>query len=280
MSGGRFRCLLVAIITAGAALSWGIFPAHGAEPVGYWLAAADGGVFTFGDARFYGSMGGAPLNAPIVGIASTPSGRGYWLAAADGGVFTFGDATFLGSMGGTHLNAAVVAIAATPSGRGYWLLGRDGGVFTFGDAVFAGSDAQAGGRWVDLAPTPSGQGYWLLAERGGTVSHGDAAFTGDGCPILVTSRWLSIASRSAEGNIWLQTTGAVQSCRNAPYFGGLEKVANPQGAPIAIELTSTNKGYWIATSVGAVYAFGDAPALGGSDGVKLNRPIVGLATHP
>ena len=27
---------------------------------GYWLVAADGGIFTFGDARFYGSMGGDP----------------------------------------------------------------------------------------------------------------------------------------------------------------------------------------------------------------------------
>ena len=27
---------------------------------GYWLVAADGGVFSFGDAGFYGSMGGNP----------------------------------------------------------------------------------------------------------------------------------------------------------------------------------------------------------------------------
>ena len=35
-------------------------------------------------------------NAPIVGIAATPSGAGYWLVAADGGVFAFGDANYLG----------------------------------------------------------------------------------------------------------------------------------------------------------------------------------------
>lgn len=64
---------------------------------GYYLVAADGGVFTFGDAVFYGSMGGKTLNAPVVGLALTPTGKGYWLAAADGGVFTFGDASFDGS---------------------------------------------------------------------------------------------------------------------------------------------------------------------------------------
>ena len=60
----------------------------------------DGGVFAFGDAQFYGSMGGQPLNQPIVGMASTADGKGYWLVAADGGIFSFGDATFYGSMGG------------------------------------------------------------------------------------------------------------------------------------------------------------------------------------
>jgi len=38
---------------------------------GYWLVAADGGIFTFGDAKFYGSAGGFPINGPVVGIATT-----------------------------------------------------------------------------------------------------------------------------------------------------------------------------------------------------------------
>lgn len=38
------------------------------------------------------------VTAPIVGIASTPTGKGYWLVAADGGVFAFGDAAFFGNV--------------------------------------------------------------------------------------------------------------------------------------------------------------------------------------
>lgn len=38
------------------------------------------------------------VNAPITGIAATPTGRGYWLVAADGGVFAFGDAVMLGNV--------------------------------------------------------------------------------------------------------------------------------------------------------------------------------------
>jgi hypothetical protein len=36
---------------------------------GYWLVGSDGGVFSFGDANFDGSMGGQHLNAPVVGAA-------------------------------------------------------------------------------------------------------------------------------------------------------------------------------------------------------------------
>jgi len=38
---------------------------------GYWLAASDGGIFNFGDAAFEGSMGGSPLNAPIVAVSAS-----------------------------------------------------------------------------------------------------------------------------------------------------------------------------------------------------------------
>src|SRR5467141_2368797 len=66
---------------------------------GYWLLGQDGGIFSYGDAHFYGSTGAMHLNQPVVGIAPTRSGHGYWLVAADGGIFSFGDAHFYGSTG-------------------------------------------------------------------------------------------------------------------------------------------------------------------------------------
>ena len=54
---------------------------------GYWEVAADGGIFSFGDAAFHGSMGGMPLNQPIVGMAPSAGGNGYWEVASDGGIF-------------------------------------------------------------------------------------------------------------------------------------------------------------------------------------------------
>ena len=38
---------------------------------GYWEVAADGGIFSFGDAPFYGSMGGKTLNKPVVGMTAS-----------------------------------------------------------------------------------------------------------------------------------------------------------------------------------------------------------------
>ena len=70
---------------------------HGRHPDrrGYWLVAADGGIFAFGDAAFDGSMGGQPLNARSSGWRVRHD-VGYWLVAADGGIFAF-DAPFYGS---------------------------------------------------------------------------------------------------------------------------------------------------------------------------------------
>ena len=90
---------------------------------GYWMVASDGGIFTFGDAAFYGSTGAIHLNKPIVGMAATPDGKGYWLVASDGGIFTFGDAAFYGSTGAIHLNQPIVGMTATPraTATGWWL---------------------------------------------------------------------------------------------------------------------------------------------------------------
>src|SRR5260370_10800220 len=107
----------------------------------YWLVASDGGIFSFGNAAFYGSTGAVRLKRPIVGIAGTPDGKGYWMVASDGGIFSFGDARFYGSTGAVPLNRPIVAMLASSAGRGYLLVAADGGVFAFGDAPYFGSTA-------------------------------------------------------------------------------------------------------------------------------------------
>jgi N-acetylmuramoyl-L-alanine amidase len=128
------------------------------------LVAADGGVFSFGSAKYWGSTGSMVLNKPVVGMAATPNGGGYWLVAADGGVFSFGNAKYWGSTGRMVLNRPVVGMAATPDGGGYWLVAADGGVFSFGNATFYGSAAAShpDASAVGMADAPDGGGYWLV----------------------------------------------------------------------------------------------------------------------
>ncbi len=79
---------------------------------GYWLVATDGGVFSFGDANFRGSVPGAlpgvALNSPINGMVAY--GNGYLMVASDGGVFTFSDSPFQGSLGHNPPNSTVITI--------------------------------------------------------------------------------------------------------------------------------------------------------------------------
>jgi hypothetical protein len=189
-------CLDATPATAGL-FAFGAAPDHGApdgiirSPVvglegtpsgnGYWMAAADGGIFSFGDAQFLGSTGGMRLNRPVVDMATTPTGNGYWLVADDGGVFCFGDAVFHGSTGGIRLNRPIVGMASTPTGNGYWLVADDGGVFCFGDAKFLGSlgGIRLVARIVSIGATPSGNGYWMLGQDGGVFALGDATFFGN-----------------------------------------------------------------------------------------------------
>jgi hypothetical protein len=103
---------------------------------GLWLVASDGGVFSFGDARFLGSTGATRLNRPVVGIAATPTGKGYWLVASDGGIFSFGDAPYLGSSASRTSSRPFTGIAATHTGDGYWLVAASGIVLPFGDARY------------------------------------------------------------------------------------------------------------------------------------------------
>ncbi len=119
---------------------------------GYWMVGADGGVFSFGDAGYFGSVPGVGVHVgDIVGMAATPDGRGYWMVGANGGVFSFGDAGYVGSAGqldptrppgrtnGIYLAAPITNIMASPDGGVYWLVGANGEIVPLGDAAYSGS---------------------------------------------------------------------------------------------------------------------------------------------
>jgi len=223
---------------------------------GYWLVSGDGGIFSFGDAGFHGSVGGTALDAPIVGMAPTADGLGYWLVAGDGGIFAFGDAAFDGSMGGTPLNRPIVGMAPTADGRGYWLVAGDGGIFSFGDANFDGSVEGTGldAPIVGMAPTHDGQGYWLVASDGGIFAFGDAAFDGSmgGTPL---SRPIVGMAPTADGlGYWLVAgDGGIFAFGDAGFDGSAGGL--PRAPVIGVAARGAAGGYLLASQDGAVFSF-------------------------
>jgi hypothetical protein len=56
---------------------------------------SDGGVFTFGDAAFYGSLRAHPPASPEATMAASVDGQGSYMTGIDGAVCPFGDAPYL-----------------------------------------------------------------------------------------------------------------------------------------------------------------------------------------
>lgn len=250
-----------------------------AAGAGYWLFGRDGGVFTFGDAVFYGSTGSMVLNKPVIAMTSTPDGRGYWLFASDGGVFAFGDAGFFGSTASMRLNGAIVAMASTPDGRGYWLFASDGGVFAFGDAGFFGSSASAhlGAPVVAMAATPNGQGYWLVQSDGSVSAFGSAGYLGGLNGLGGGSPVVGMAITPSGRGYWLVTAaGGVHPFGDAGNFGSLGAHAS---TVVGVAGSPDGQGYWLVTADGGVFSFGDAGFYGSMGGQRLNAPMNGITLN-
>ncbi len=231
---------------------------------GYWEVASDGGVFSFGDAAFYGSTGNIHLNQPIVDMAATPDGHGYWLVASDGGIFSFGDAAFYGSTGNIHLNRPIVGMASSADGQGYWLVASDGGIFSFGDAAFYGStgNIHLNQPIVGMAASSSGHGYWLVASDGGIFSFGDAAFYGSTGNIHLNQPIVGMAGTVDGRGYWMVASdGGIFSFGDATFFGSMG------GTPLSARMVTMavhrlGTGYWTVASDGGLFSFGGAPFLG------------------
>jgi ribosomal protein L24E len=245
---------------------------------GFWLLGRDGGVFSFGTAQFYGSIGHLGGLKQVVSMAADPDGNGYWFVGADGGIFAY-KAPFWGSTGNIKLTKPIVGMAATP-GKGYWLVASDGGIFAFGDAGFYGSTGAIALNKpiVGMATTPSGKGYWLVASDGGIFAFGDARFFGSTGNMTLNQPIVGMTTTpSGQGYWFVASDGGIFGFGDAPFFGS---AVNGNPTPVVgMAASKTGTGYRVARADGSVTAFGSAGQGGGLTG-SLSAPIVGIATAP
>ena len=142
----------------------------GPDSQGYTEVASDGGLFDFGS-PFYGSMGGQPLNSPMVGGTQVTGHPATGRSLPMGSLLLRG--CRLLRLNRWHApERADRRHGVTPDGLGYWLVASDGGIFA-STAMLATTDLEEARRLnqpiVGMAATPDGKGYWLVAADGGIL---------------------------------------------------------------------------------------------------------------
>ncbi|HEY1652751.1 MAG TPA: right-handed parallel beta-helix repeat-containing protein [Acidimicrobiales bacterium] len=220
---------------------------------------------TVGPANNWGSTNGPPTTAGIIlGVDALPpalaptiedltvasnsiSGQyyGVWISGISGTTLTPAN-TISVLPGGTAI------YTTPPPASGYWQAASDGGVFNYGTAGFYGSagSLKLNKPVVGITQTQDQGGYWLVASDGGIFNYGDAPFFGSAGSLKLNAPVVGMAS--------------------TPY------VPNPTGAPAS----PAGLGYWLVASDGGVFNYGDAGFFGSAGGLKLNKPIVGMAPIP
>ena len=186
---------------------------------GYWLVATDGGVFTFGDAGFYGSLGDVNLNKPITGMVPTPTGNGYWLVASDGGIFAFGDAEFFGSTGGIALNKPIVGMANSGEEAGFSAAGPRG---TTGAQGPTGASGAQGIQGAPGLQGPRGTDGMLVVTAEGSDFYGTnerVTFTDDGVILSPFTAQEQVASLCFNGVNGLKLEDLAELTYSAGYNG-------------------------------------------------------------
>jgi hypothetical protein len=225
----------VVLVMLGASFAVGLEHAQGATVTGrqlaqvaygYWLVGADGGVFSFGDAPYEGSLPNLGVHvSDIVGILPTQDNKGYWLVGADGGVFAFGDAPFEGSLPGLGIHVHdIVGVGVPCCSDGYSLVGADGGVFAFGEAPYLGSLPGLGIHVNNI--TGVAGSYLLVGRDGGVFSFGDPnSFEGSLPKIGVIPAEPIIGIAETVPGYWLaEANGAVFAFGGVPNDGGASNV--------------------------------------------------------
>jgi hypothetical protein len=176
---------------------------------GYTMVASDGGIFTFGDATFEGSLGGTPLARPVVAMANSPNGGGYWFSDTNGAVTSEGPKANYWGSAPQVINKPVVGMAAN------WGVGG-----------FSGSPYQSGAYGYDVSNWQCGQtlpGHSIgvvevVGQSFGAVNSclaSEAAWAGGGLNLYVFLTFGTQSTGDPACGAYAADGLAVQSC----YYG-------------------------------------------------------------
>ena len=168
--------------------------------------------------------------------------------------------------------------------RWQWLLAgsADGDVSASGDAGFYGSarvPTLTGPSWA-WPPPPTDGGYWLVASTGQVFSFGDAGFSARPAARAFSKPIVGIIAdpgRHGATGWWPATAASSPS--------GMPPSTAPKGPPPGRPDRghghyTRRRGYWLVSSTGRVFAFGDAASAGPAGRLAVRRPCGGHGRHP
>ncbi len=228
---------------------------------GYWLVAQDGGVFTYGDAKYYGSLGGVKHSAAHdeIAIVPTKDGKGYWLCDASGVVTPFGDAGKLLPVTKGTIRTPIIGFAVMPDGLGGWVVNSLGNVYRLGDSSLYGSlrSKKLADPIVAAAATLNGHGYWLTDATGKVSSFGNASPPVTP-PLAMKGAVVAMTAAPKYSGYWAVTNSGYVVPGGVPSLGGL----NESGPDAIVGITRTL----------AVADLGPSPYASGSLGYDINWP--------
>lgn len=224
---------------------------------GYWEAASDGGVYSFGTINFYGSRFGLQSSAdPITGMTVTPDHDGYWLYSVGGYVYPFGDAANDGGVNGGSGGPDFVGLVSNTGNTGYWQISATGSVYQLGSVSQFGGLPSLGQSVNDVVAAAPYEGGYCMIEATRRVS----CFTGVGQHTqfyignthfnIYDNPVTSLASSDRTGLWATDRTGQVYTYGSAIYGGGIS--GTPSAPVMSISGIGTG-GYRLGLADGSVF---------------------------
>jgi hypothetical protein len=241
----------------------------GAAKVRSTVSASAGGWSGGGISFSYQWQRCAPQCVNIAGA----TGRSYTLAPADLGAMMRVVVTGTNSKGTAQATTGSVGPVAPV---GYWLYTARGSVYGSAGTTWFGSLPSRRVRTtsvVGMASTADGRGYWLATSSGGVYAFGDAQ------KLRVSAHGHRVAGIVADprGGFWLFTaSGNVYSSSGAGWFGSAA-ARHAQTPIVGLASTADGRGYWMVSSSGVVYAFGDATKIRGGSPLQS---VMGIVANP
>ncbi len=273
---------------------------------GYWLVSSEGVVYAFGDAHKYGQVLRTRLKGVITGFATTSNDKGYWLVSSEGVVYAFGDAHKYGQVILKKQLGSIVDFLPASNDKGYWLVSTKGRVYRFGDLRDYGfvNPKLLKGVVVSAATGAADKGYWLVSSEGVVYAFGDAHNYGYyGHQLIVKAKSKKVSSKKNKSgkkaiskkyvqytSLPLGSENIMSREKNYVILGSMvhgvkkdhsqakgkktiQKKNTKRHVPlrfIAIVATPNHKGYWLISSQGNIYHYGDAKFYGSPAAKHLN----------